>query len=658
MPDLCSRDDHLRKCIRQLQNTTILDVKPYLASSSREGSLPQIDQLPVVAELRTRLLQDDFLAQLSEDVLKSFSTSEMRGKQRAESLASQVYRIQQRILDDSEQSDHHGHGFVSGQASPQRSPKRQNGPKRSSNDKSLVSPEISASPRSDDHPIFSGEFDKRVKQLQIEQSQHQASQEPRPAQSSLLNAAKCNTLAELAATRSLNETVSLCATLLYKQSDLDLYGILENLYSDRDTLRRTLAKTSDGMGSQSRLLKTRLRDNEKLIQACLMALQQRNHESGDTQLSASQYIKSYIPEDRSKATISSAKQPTPKVTTTVRPSTASLSYCGEKLIPEQASAAKGFTTISHSSPYAPNDLYNGPSSVLFPILAQSRLRQSLRQSRKPFGEGCAYLPSKSTTASNQVLDATDKDCDQGPHHPIGVYNEQVEDVNDCYTPMFSNCTAPPITHTNAMQLHALMFSPHAMKAFAAGSNIVKLVCPDSLALNQSNCRYIGNIVEPLLLLGSTVINVSLIHSLRERLAKCFFYEPDGLLISPMERNFVWATLCFVLYKHPDAIFIPRNGNLLQAAQFILPFDVALKPTHVLLEVTIVAPSLPLKSYAIANVAVPYFNDKPALPRATRIEALSKYQRRIYFSIDRMRFALNKATRVLAAYLKKTTDVLE
>lgn len=662
MPDSRPRDGHLRKCIRQLQGTTILDVNPYLASPSRENVHPQTSQLPVLAELRTRLLKDDFLAQLGEDVLKSFLISEMRDKQRSESLASQVYRIQQRILEDSDHSGLPEYDCSSGQVSPTRSQKHQREPRKGNGSKSSASPEISASPRSDNHPIFAGEFDKRVKQLQIEQSQRHVAQKASQLQASLNNTTKCNTLAELAATHSLAGTASLSTTLRDTKSNSDLYGMLEKLYKDRDGLRRAIAKASDETDSRDRLLKTQLRDNERLIQACLMALQQRSHEPRDIQLSADQYLRSCVSEGHSRASVSPAGYSAPKVTAAIRPSTASISHRGERLVPEYVHSAIRDPIIAQTSSLcAPNDLYNQSSSALFPILAQSKLRHSLRQSQKSFGEGCAYMPSRSTivpNTSDNANDTTGRGQEKDMQYTTSTYNDQIEDAEKHCSPMFSNYTAPPITHTNAMQMHSLMFSPHAMKAFTAGSNVIKLVCPDSLALNQSSCRYIGNIVEPLLMIGSTVINISTIHTLRERLAKCFFYEPDGLLISPIERNFVWTTLCFVLYKHPDAIFIPRSGNLLQAAQFILPFDVALKPTHVLLEASIIAPSLPLKSYAIANVAIPYFNNRAALPRATRIEAISKYQRRIYFSIDRMRFALNKAARVLATYLRRTTDVLE
>lgn len=647
MPDPRPRDERLRTCTRRLRDATILDVKPYLAAPTHESPPPQADQLSAVAEFQTRLLQDDFLAQLSDDVLKSFSISELRSKRRAESLASQVYRIQQRILDDSDHSDPLDRGCTGGQVSPLTSSRHRRESQKSSCSKSSASPEASASSHSNTNPIFAGEFDNRLKQLQMEQSQRQRTQGTRPVRPSSANATKCNTLADLAATSSTTETASLCATLRDTKTDLDLHGMLENLYKDRDILRRTIAKASNEVDSRNQLLKTQLKDNEKLIQACLMALQQRSHELKDGHLSADQYLKSYLLGSYDKLTPLPTKCSAPKVTAGIRPSTASVSYRGERLVPEYVvSAIRDPIAAPTSSSCAPNDLYNQTSSALFPILAQSRLRQSMHQDQKPFGEGCAYLPSKDTVVPEKGQD------------PTNTYNNQVEDGASVCAPMFSNCTAPSIKHTNAMQLHTLMFSPHAMKAFITGTNVIKLVCPDALALGQSSCRYIGNIVEPLLLIGNTVINVSSIHTLRERLAKCFFYEPDGLLISPMERNFVWATLCFVLYKHPDAIFIPRSGNLLQTAQFILPFDVALKPTHVLLEVSIIAPSLPLKSYAIANVAVPYFNDRPALPRATRIEAISKYQRRIYFSIDRMRFVLNKAARVVATYLRKTTDVLE
>ncbi|EFO62642.1 Hypothetical protein GLP15_4759 [Giardia lamblia P15] len=648
MPDLCLCDERPQTCVRQPRDIAIHDVKPYLAIPTRESPPPQTDQLSTTAELRDRLLQDDFLAQLSEDVLKSFSISEMRGKRRAESLASQVYRIQQRILDDSDHSDPRDHGCASGQVPPLRSSSHRKESQKRNHNKFFASPEVSASSHSNSSPIFAGEFDTRLKQLQMEQSQRQKTQDTHLLWSSPTNATKCNTLAELAATSSVAETASLCATLRDTKSDLDLHGMLENLHRDRDILKRTIAKTPNEVNSRGKLLKTQLRDNEKLTQACLMALQQRSQELKDSHISADQYLKSYLSRSHNNIAALPSKCSAPKITAAIRPSTASVSHRGERLVPEYVvSAIRDPITTPTSSSCAPNDLYSQPSSALFPILAQSRLRQSMHQDQKPFGEGCAYLPSKDTIVP-----------EQSTQESTNTYNNQVENSDKGCAPMFSNCTVSPITHTNAMQIHALMFSPHAMKAFTTGSNVIKLVCPDALTLSQNSCRYIGNIVEPLLLIGNTVINVSSIHTLKERLAKCFFYEPDGLLISPMERNFVWATLCFVLYKHPDAIFIPRSGNLLQTAQFILPFDVALKPTHVLLEVSIIAPSLPLKSYAIANVAVPYFNDRPALPRATRIEAISKYQRRVYFSIDRMRFALNKAARVVATYLRKTTDVLE
>lgn len=658
MPDPRPRSGHLQKCIRRLHDTTILDVKPYLASPSRESMAPQASQSPVAVELRSRLLKDDFLAQLSEDVLKSFSISEMRGKQQSGSLASRIYRVQQRILEDSNQSDSLEYNCSDEPVSPVRPLRHKKEPRKSNSSKSVTSSEISVSPCSDNHPIFAGEFDKRVKQLQVEQSQQHIAQEAHQSRVLLNNTAKCSTLAELAATCSLAGTTSLSTTLRDTKSDSDLYGMLEKLYKDRDVLRRAIAKPSSEPDSPNRLLKTQLRDNERLIQACLMALQQKRHEARDVQSFTDQYLKMCGSGKHDIPSVAPRKNSAPKVTAAIRPSTASISCRGERLVPEYAHPAIRDPIMTQaSSMCAPNDLYNQASSTLFPILAQSKLRHSLRQSQKPFGEGCAYIPSKGTIVSDTNV-ITDNCNEQDIHYTTSTYNEQIKDTDDQCAPIFSNYTTPPITHKNAMQMHSLMFSPHAMKAFTAGSNVIKLVCPDSLVLNQNDCRYMGNVVEPLLLIGSTIINISTMHTLREQLAKCFFYEPDGLLISPMERNFVWATLCFVLYKHPDAIFIPRNGNLLQAAQFILPFDVALKPTHVLLEVSIIAPSLPLKSYAIANVAIPYFNGRAALPRATRIEAISKYQRRIYFSIDRTRFALNKAARVIATYLRRTTDTLE
>lgn len=209
-----------------------------------------------------------------------------------------------------------------------------------------------------------------------------------------------------------------------------------------------------------------------------------------------------------------------------------------------------------------------------------------------------------------------------------------------------------------MHVHALMFTPHAMKAFTIGQGIVKLICPDILIDGGESFKYYGNVVEPLLILGNTFFDLSLLSDLRARLSRAMFYDKDGGILCPFERNILWALLTYIVYKHPDIVFTFKSGStVLHNLSYVLPCELAMRPTYALVEASLCIPGKSLKVFAIANVAIPYFENRPATPKFTRVERVTTYQKRVFYPFDRVKFCLMKTLEAMASQVRRSMDIL-
>jgi len=217
----------------------------------------------------------------------------------------------------------------------------------------------------------------------------------------------------------------------------------------------------------------------------------------------------------------------------------------------------------------------------------------------------------------------------------------------------SNAGSPALTTPQSfLKTHALIFSPNAAKAFNSSRGVIKIACPQSLCAPDFSYSYVGSVVEPLLIVGTTLFDLDMLPELRTGLIKALFVREAGNFIGPFERNLLWAILTFVVFKHPEILFKHSPKSVLQEVTFLLPCEPAMRPIYALAEATLYLPGLALKSYGVAVVAVPYYDDRAAIPRATRVEKVAAFQKRMHFNSSGVKECLERCLKCLRHHVQE------
>lgn len=287
----------------------------------------------------------------------------------------------------------------------------------------------------------------------------------------------------------------------------------------------------------------------------------------------------------------------------------------------------------------------------------SEIQKLLEVSLAAEESGTAAAPSERLTESEAYRRSSEAGAVatypfqySGPAGPPGPHNAAGAAGPTGLTGAAGNAGSS-LTPQSFLRTHALIFSPHAAKAFNASRGVIKVACPQSLYVADASYSYVGSVVEPLLIVGTTLFDLEMLPELRASLARALFVRETGNLLSPFERNLLWAILTFVVFKNPEILFKHCPKSVLQDATFLLPCEPAMRPVYALAEATLYLPNLALKSYGVATVAVPYYDDRPALPRATRVEKVASFQKRMHFNYSGLKECLDRCIKCLRRHVQ-------